>query len=324
MKLSIFIIGSLSGAAYGADNKKLNDCLLSELKVAAKNVTVNQLYSLCEERLVENETTNESVKLGAISRRIIEERKTEFDPYVLTPHKMNYILPVLTTNNINKEAYSDFGEWSDNLEDLESKFQISLKKPLSYNLFGLNESINVAYTQTSWWQIYSESAPFRETNYQPEIFAIIPYSQAEKTALKAIKVAFLHESNGQGGNKSRSWNRVYLESFFQLNELFITPKIWYRLEEESQNDDNSDIEHYMGYGDVKFFYAYKDHTFKALIRNNLNFSDNKGYGEFNWSFPFTKRKNTFGYVQLSSGYGDSLIDYNKEVNRISFGISLSR
>jgi len=80
----------------------------------------------------------------------------------------------------------------------------------------------------------------------------------------------------------------------------------------------------MGYGDVKFFYAYKDHTFKALIRNNLNFSDNKGYGEFNWSFPFTKRKNTFGYVQLSSGYGDSLIDYNKEVNRISFGISLSR
>lgn len=80
MKLSIFIIGSLSGAAYGADNKKLNDCLLSELKVAAKNVTVNQLYSLCEERLVENETTNESVKLGAISRRIIEERKTEFDP----------------------------------------------------------------------------------------------------------------------------------------------------------------------------------------------------------------------------------------------------
>lgn len=61
------------------------------------------------------------------------------------------------------------------------------------------------------------------------------------------------------------------------------------------------------------------------IRNNLKLdNDNKGFAELNWAFPFFNSKNTFGHVQLSSGYGDSLIDYDKEINRIGFGISISR
>ncbi len=140
-----------------------------------------------------------------------------------------------------------------------------------------------------------------------------------------LKVSFLHESNGQGANNSRSWNRIYLEAYFQYDSLFVIPRIWYRIHERQKSDDTPDILYYLGYGDLKFKYIYEDQVFKLLLRNNLKFSENnKGYSEFTWSFPFFNSKDIFGYVQLSNGYGESLIDYNKHITRMSFGASISR
>lgn len=245
------------------------------------------------------------------TRSILEQIiKSEFDIY---PYKENFFLPI--SYDMHKKA---------NRKQNEAKFQLSIKKPISYDIFGLNETINFGYTQTSWWQIYNDSAPFRETNYKPEVFMMIPYQSLEKTSLKAYKVSFMHESNGQGSVNSRSWNRVYLEGYFQLSNLFLVPRVWYRIP-EGDNDDNPDIHEYLGYGDLTLLFPYKNHTFKLLVRNNLEFSDeNKGYAELNWTFPFFNSKNTFGYVQMSTGYGDSLIDYDQEINRFSIGISLSR
>jgi phospholipase A1 len=70
---------------------------------------------------------------GAISNRINKERETEFQPCVITPHRINYILPVMSTNAINKGAYSSFDGYEDNLEDIEAKFKVSLKIPLNNN-----------------------------------------------------------------------------------------------------------------------------------------------------------------------------------------------
>ena len=229
-------------------------------------------------------------------------------------YKENYFLPISYDSKKREDRKQN-----------EAKFQLSIKKPFSYNFFGLNETINFGYTQTSWWQIYANSAPFRETNYQPEIFMVIPHPSEENSTIKGYKVGFIHESNGQGGNKSRSWNRLYLETYLQLGNLFITPQVWYRIPEKDEDDNNPDIDDYLGYGDLKFFYAYKDHTFNLLLRNNLKFNDeNKGFAELNWTFPFPNTKDTFGFVQVSNGYGDSLIDYDQEISRFSFGISLSR
>lgn len=251
----------------------------------------------------------------------IEDKETEETIYQiitnafnLYPYEENYFFP-----------FSYDTKKRDHREQVETKFQISVKKPIFTNFFNLNETINFGYTQTSWWQLYKDSSPFRETNYRPEVFVTIPYGKKDKTALKGFKFGFLHESNGQPEGKSRSWNRLYLTSYFQAGNLFITPRVWYRIPERESDDDNPDIEKYLGYGDLTFSYAYKTHTFKLLLRNNLRLnSENKGYAQFDWTFPFFGSKNTFGYIQASTGYGDSLIDYNEEVNRISFGISLSR
>jgi len=233
----------------------------------------------------------------------------------LYPYKMNYLSPV---------SYDT--KQRDDREQFETKFQFSIEKPISYNFLGLDESISVAYTQKSYWQTGAESSPFRETNYEPEVFIQFPYKNSE--TLKGYKIALNHQSNGRNNNDSRSWNRVYLESYLQFSKLFVVPKVWYRLPEQAKNDDNPDIDRFLGYGDITLLYPYKKHTFSLLLRNNLRLNeDNKGAAEFNWTFPlpeFMSSPNSYGFFQAFTGYGDGLIDYDKEINRFSLGIAFSR
>lgn len=233
----------------------------------------------------------------------------------LYPYRKNYIIPM---------SY-DTKEKSDR-EQFETSFQFSIEKPISYNFFGLDESISVAYTQKSFWQTTAESSPFRETNYKPEVFVQFPYKNSE--TLKGYKVSLIHESNGRKDDFSRSWNRLYLETYLQFSNLFVIPRVWYRIPESSADDDNPDIDKYYGYGDLKLLYPYKKHTFELSLRNNLRpNSHNKGAAELNWTFPlpsFMATENSYGLIQVFSGYGDSLIDYDKEIHKIGFGIAFSR
>ncbi|WP_141048064.1 phospholipase A [Aliarcobacter cryaerophilus] len=230
------------------------------------------------------------------------------------PYKKNYFLPATYTfNNIL------------NRDNFETSFQISLEKPISNDFFGLNEIISIAYTQKSFWQTASSSAPFRETNYEPEIFIQIPN---DDKYLKLYKTSFLHTSNGKGGDDSRSLNRLYLQTFFQFDNLFVSPKIWYKIPQNSKDDDMKDFYKYYGYGDISFLYAYGKQTFELLLRDNLRLnSSNKGAVEFNYTFPlpdFISSKNSYGIFQVFHGYGQSLIDYDREVTNIGIGLTFSR
>jgi phospholipase A1 len=235
--------------------------------------------------------------------------------FSLYPYKKNYLLPVT----------HDFNE-SEDRSSFETAFQISIEKPIAHNIFGLNESISAAYTQKSFWQTVKHSSPFRETNYEPELFIQFPYK--DTGVLKSYKVALNHISNGKNDESSRSWNRVYVEGYFQLLNLFVIPKVWYRIPENGRDDDNPDIEDYYGNGDLTFLYAYKKHTFELALRNNLEFNNaNKGSTELNWTFPlpeFLYNLDSYGFFQIFSGYGNSLIDYDREVHKVGLGIAFSR
>jgi phospholipase A1/A2 len=252
----------------------------------------------------------------------IEDKETSFNleqkitgNFGLYPYKKNYLLAV--TYDHNKDEYRD---------QVETIFQFSIKKPITYNFFGLNESFSLGYTQKSFWQTTSDSSPFRETNYMPEIFLQFPYNKNK--LLKGFKISLIHESNGRNKENSRSWNRLYLEGYLQFSNLFVIPRIWYRIPENVNKDDNPDIYKYYGYGDLSLFYPYKKHTFELRIRNNIKFnSQNKGATELNWTFPLPEllsTSNSYGFLKIFSGYGESLIDYNRENNKIGIGIAFSR
>lgn len=301
------------------------EAMLLYKKIASSNFSKEDKYILDLSKNQEHKVDTYTImKKDFYQKQIDKVKDKETDEnleqiitkdFSLYPYKKNYLLPA--TYNINDlEGRKNF----------ETAFQISVEKPISYNFFGLNESISGAYTQRSFWQTAKDSSPFRETNYEPEIFVQFPYK--ENSVLKAYKVSLLHSSNGRNDIDSRSWNRVYLEGYFQLSNLFLVPKIWYRIPEPNGEDDNPNIEDYYGYGDLTFLYAYKKHTFELMLRNNLKLDDaNKGATELNWSFPlpdFLSAKDTYGLLQLYSGYGNNLIDYDKEIHKIGLGIAFTR
>ena len=276
----------------------------------------------------------------------------------LEPYKTNYILPFSYSTHKYKRISSStyYGNYpSDMLEkygeyekNMEVEFQISFRKSLTYNLFGLNESINFSYTQKVWWQIYSDSSPFRETNYSPELFLVVPSPQKldDFMGLKILKIAYLHESNGQEGYQSRSWNRFYVDGMWQWDNLFLSTRVWYRFNENEkyggyyegnpnpttglydanyEGDDNPDIDEYLGFGDIKLNYLYKKNQISALVRYNFaKGGKNRGAIDLSWSYPFLSSENTFWYVKFFNGYGESLIDYDRCITKAAFGFSFSR
>ncbi|MDF1883078.1 phospholipase A [Sulfurimonas sp. SAG-AH-194-C21] len=219
----------------------------------------------------------------------------------------------------------------------EMQYQISLQADYVTNFLGFPQVWSAAYTQTSYWQIFINSAPFRETNYKPEIFVTLPLlHKADIIGLKGIAFGYKHVSNGQPvsdgnrtrengpikGSRSRSWNRLYAKAFFQWGNYFSTINLWHRLSENRETDDNPDIVDYYGQGSVEIKYIQK----KLLISAKLTPSINKGLvsGEFSVSYPTLVSKDVYFYLKGFSGYGSSLIDYDQKVNKIGFGISISR
>ena len=206
----------------------------------------------------------------------------------------------------------DFSKKPDRKSD-ELHFEFSFERPITYDALGLGEKISFAYAQNSWWQITQDSAPFRESNYRPELYVSAPVPFADE-----LKIGAMHESNGKGGEESRSWNRLYAQSTWSADGFSITPRAWYAFWLDRTNEDIAD---YMGYGDLRASYTFGKQRLSALWRNNLHFDgSNRGAIELNYSFPIFN-SGFYGYLRYFNGYGESLADYKRSVNKIGIGLS---
>ena len=242
--------------------------------------------------------------------KITQENKAEHhlqNALGIELYKFNYLLPVTYAKTMP----------DDGRKSVETKFQISLAKPLFYDVFGLRESLVAAYTQTSWWQITKKSSPFRETNYQPEIFLNFASPKyLEQIGVKNLKFGLLHESNGRDGTNSRSWNRAYVQGDLVYGDLTISPRVWSVIGEKN---DNKEILNYIGHGDLRLSYKLNDQIFSLMLRNNLHFDKtNKGAAEISYMFPIFS-SGVYGYLQYFTGYGESLIDYDRHTDKVGLG-----
>ena len=267
---------------------------------------------------------------GAVTERLIRERATALDPYVITAHKPNFIFPLSFTSNINREIYEQNDvPLREGLEPVEVTFQISLKTSLNQkDLLFANDSLSLGITLQAWWQLYSSdlSSPFRESNYQPEVFYLVPLLWGPFGGNIAMLVGLEHQSNGQVQGLSRSWNRVYAAMIYERGEFVASIHPWYRIPEKAKEspelakgDDNPDISDFMGHGDIKLGWRNYKYEFAMLARGNP--STGKGAIKLGMTFPFFARLK--GYVEYFNGYGDSLIDYNHRQQRLGLGIALT-
>jgi phospholipase A1 len=259
-----------------------------------------------------------------LDARIAEEAASANDWFALTPHRPNYLLPLAYNSSPNVDVYE--GEITeDDLDKAEVKFQISLKYKLFDNIYKDNWDVYIAYTNLSYWQAYNSdfSSPFRDTNHEPE--AWLQYNTDWELfwgiKCRLLQAGIWHQSNGRAEPLSRSWNRLYLNAVFERGDLAFSIKPWYRIPEDEEDDDNPDIERYLGYGELGAAYKWRGNTFSMMFRNNLRTSGNKGAIELGWSFPLYRKLK--GYVQYFNGYGQSILDYNDAANTIGVGLALT-
>lgn len=237
------------------------------------------------------------------------------------PHRENYL--VATYNNSpNVEPYRPLrvpGRGG-GLANAELKFQLGFKLKMAENPANLPLDLWFGYTQISYWQANNReaSSPFRETNYQPEVMAVVPV-RLDLLGLKMrfLNVGFVHESNGQGSLLSRSWNRGYLQAGFEQGNFTLLARAWKRVNESADEDDNPDIKDYMGHGDLVGTWRGNGHEVSVLTR--YNFSTDKGALQVGWAFPLGAPR-VKGYLQYFSGYGHSLIDYNAYQRVLGLGV----
>ena len=257
-----------------------------------------------------------------VSRRLEEEQENANNRFVIIPYQRNYLLPITYNSNINEEAW-DIAYPDEGMDKAEVKFQISMKAIIWQDMFGKEMDLWGAYTQTNWMQAYNTdaSSPFRETNYEPELILSIPndwhFLGVHNTRLD---LSFNHQSNGTSEPLSRSWNRVIGSALFEHKNFSLATSAWYRIPESSKDDDNPDIDKYMGHGQLQGVWKWPDYTLGFTFRNNLR-SNNKGAIQLDWTFPISQRFS--GYIQYFNGYGESLIDYNESSNRIGIGVSIT-
>lgn len=280
------------------------------------------------------------------------DRPKERNIFVLWPYRPCFFLPLAYNSSPNDSTQLDVDPKAKSLYN-EVKFQLSFKfkiwrdivrseeiKKLIENSTGIKGiDIWIAYTQQSFWQLYNSafSAPFRDTNYEPEL--LFNFDMQQKipglmgTKLQFINVGFNHQSNGRAKPLSRSWNRIVanfgFEKYFgaEKNDNFdLLLKTWYRIPEDAVNDDNPDLTDYMGYGELWGTLYWKNQRFAVMLRNNLK-SENKGAVQLDWSMPLSTIHESLAkkislYLQYFNGYGESLLDYNTSMNRISAGLML--
>ncbi|MGY6588420.1 MAG: phospholipase A [Wenzhouxiangella sp.] len=233
--------------------------------------------------------------------------------------------PVRWSSRPNVQPSSPSGEAIDAfpLDSVESSLRLSLRTKLWDNPVGDNGDIWFAYTQTAFWQSYnsSESSPFRETNYMPEIFSVwrVGVPVTDRWTWEMVSLGLKHQSNGRGSvlGLSRSWNRLYANFGFtaENTEVYIRP--WVRVFREDP-DDNSDIEDFLGYGDLQIIRHFNGNRLEFTGR--LNPSTGKGMAELGYHFPLVG--DLHGYFSIFSGYGESLIDYNHRQTAVTAGFSL--
>jgi len=240
-------------------------------------------------------------------------------------HQPNYLLLGRYTTDVNTapyqplfDAFAEEGEF----EDVEAKFQLSFKGRL-LTTDDRRWGLWFAYTQQSQWQLYSPdiSRPFRETNYMPEIFGSFrPGVDIGGWQWNLLNFGYTHQSNGRSDPISRSWDRLFVEAAIERDNFVLLARAWTRLTPSDYEDDNPDIVDYYGHGEITGIYKWRDNSFTLMGRGNL--STGKGAAQFTWATrPLLGPLR--GYLQVFTGYGESMIDYDWRQTTIGLGVTLN-
>ncbi len=222
-------------------------------------------------------------------------------------------------------------------EPEESKFQLSLKyrffnpeKPFVQRHPWL-QGFHFGYTQTSFWDLESDSAPFEDTSYKPELFYTSRRMKFDHHLLDGffLKGGIRHESNGRGGDLSRSTNTAYLEPIFLFyNEkrrtgLRISPRVWTYV--DNDDETNPDLDRYRGYFNLGLTFGKAD---SLVVDTNIGWAAEGGSIQVDATYPlhtlFFSHLNMYIQAQYVNRLAESLINYTERTEALRLGLAIVR
>jgi phospholipase A1 len=139
-------------------------------------------------------------------------------------------------------------------------------------------------------------------------------------------LGIVHQSNGQSLPLSRSWNRAYLMAGAENGRLQVHARVWKRLP-ESGGEDNPGIGDFIGRAEARFvWHADRDNLWSLTGRHSLH-ATARGSWRLEWFRTLgDPGEGPPGGLQLHAavftGYGDSLLDFNRRRTVFSLGLSL--
>lgn len=222
-------------------------------------------------------------------------------------------------------------------EPEKSKFQFSFR----YRLLNPEGSwstshpwlqgLHFAYSQTSFWDLKSDSAPFEDTSYKPEIFHLTSNFSSRPTWLQGLflQSGLRHESNGRAEGQSRSTNTFYLKPigiFYNAGSelgLQISPKVWVYVNNSSR--DNHDLPDYRGYFELEAKMGKAD----GLVASTaLSWAKEGASVQIDLTYPLQQylSDNLAVYLQFqySNALAESLINYQERTEAFRLGLSFVR
>lgn len=198
------------------------------------------------------------------------------------------------------------------------KFQISLGIRLTKASLPWNSYLFLAYTQKTFWNVFQNSMPMRDINFNPAIGWSKHFFNKDRYVGK-LTLLIEHESNGKDGDASRSWNRVSLYGATIIDEwLMVHAKFWIPI---IDGQNNRDIPEYYGIYQSGVVVTTPNKRFSF----GLTWLKRKGWNlNFNsiWdvSWKVSEKTNLNLFAQYYNGYGENLLDYNKFHSRLRVGI----
>jgi len=218
------------------------------------------------------------------------------------------------------------------------KFQFSFK----YRLLGEDSKFGAlippfrgfyfSYTQRSLWDIDASSSPFYDTSYMPELFFewLAPQNNAKKSGFRwlGMQTGMQHESNGKDGTDSRGLNTAYLRAamtFGQLDgwQLQLIPRVFTYI---GTSSNNADIARYRGYGELRLAVG-RNESVQLAISPRIGTDRRNASIQVDLTQPVRIpliNLETYLQLQYFSGYGESLLTYDRKSTVWRLGMAFVR
>lgn len=198
------------------------------------------------------------------------------------------------------------------------KFQLSIAQRLTKSTLPFNTYLFLMYSQKCFWNVFEESLPMRDLNFNPGI-GLAKWLIVKNRVIGKATMLIEHESNGRDGDDSRSWNRITFGASIYIDpNVMIFGKVWIPI---IDGENNKDILDYCGIYSSGLSVTSPNKRFGFTVITTKRKGWRLSYNTtVELNYRIFRGENQYFFAQYYNGYGEGLLDYNQYHSRFRVGL----